>query len=240
MPASEPIEVTAPDLPGRTSASQLWSDVSFVHWRVDSATVAPLLPEGTRPDEYDGSSWVGLIGFGLSRATLFGSPPIPFFGDFAEINVRLYAVDGRGRRGVVFVTLEAARLAAVLGARAAFSLPYNWARTSLTNDGGSYRYASRRRAGATTFVVRPDAAPVVADPLADFLTARWALFVRSRGHTMYLRNTHESWRLMKASLESIDDSLVAAMGFPGVADRAPDSVLFSPGVSTRFGGVSRL
>ena len=32
------------------------------------------MPAGVRPDEYDGSSWVGLIAFSLDRATLLGSP----------------------------------------------------------------------------------------------------------------------------------------------------------------------
>jgi uncharacterized protein len=36
-------------------------------------------------------------------------------------------------------------------------------------------------------------------------------------------------------LLEFDDELVAAAGLPGVADRPPDSVLFSPGVETWFG-----
>ena len=67
-----------------------------------------------QPDEHDGSSWVGLIAFALDRASLLGGPPIAHFGAFAEVNVRLYVVDARGRRGVVFLSLEASRLAAVL------------------------------------------------------------------------------------------------------------------------------
>lgn len=43
--------------------------------------------------------------------------------DGTEVNVRLYGVDGQGRRGVVFLSLEASSLPAVLAARALFSLP---------------------------------------------------------------------------------------------------------------------
>jgi uncharacterized protein YqjF (DUF2071 family) len=208
-----------------------------VHWRVDPARVAPLLPAGVRPDEFDGSTWVGLIAFVLDRATLFGSPPIPYFGNFVEINVRLYGVDASGRRGVVFASLEASRLAAVVAARAAFSLPYYWSRTSIEREGGDIRYRGRRHFRATAsslLVIRPDMQAQVDDPLADFLTARWALFETRGRRTIYLRNAHEPWPLFEAGLVSVDDGLVAAAGLPGVTDRVPDSVLYSPGVTTRF------
>jgi hypothetical protein len=34
---------------------------------------------------------------------------------------------------------------------------------------------------------------------------------------------------------NIDDTLLAGAGFTGLADRAPESVLYSPGVTTWFG-----
>ncbi|PXA67743.1 YqjF family protein [Cryobacterium arcticum] len=234
-----PISAVAPPLVGRATASQRWTHLAFLHWRVDPDQVAPLLPAGLRPDVFDGSSWVGLIPFVLDRATVFGSPPIPYFGEFVEVNVRLYAVDSKGRRGVVFVSLEASRLAAVLAARALFSLPYVWSRTTIQVHAGEYRYSSTRhfRAGARSrIVLRPTNRPVSGDALADFLTARWALFTRVRGRTLRLRNHHEPWRLYAAELVALDDTLLAAAGFPGLAGvRPPDSVLYSPGVTTWFG-----
>ena len=234
----DPITSTAPDLNSRAVASQRWSHLAFVHWRVDSALVAPLLPKGLRPDEFDGSSWVGLIPFVLDRATVFGSPPVPYFGDFVEINVRLYAVDQQGHRGVVFVTLDAGRLAAVLAARVLFSLPYVWSRTTQTRIGDELVYRGQRhldRTATCEMVVRTTDIPIADDPLADFLTARWALFTRVAGKTVRLRNTHAPWPLYEAELVSLSDTLLARAGFASVATRPPDSVLYSPGVTTRFG-----
>jgi len=239
----DPISTSAPGLIGRSVASQRWVDLAFVHWRVDSSLVAPLLPLGTVPDEFDGSSWVGLIGFVLEDATMLGSPPVPFFGRFVEINVRLYAVDERGRRGVVFVSLEAARLAAVLAAKAAFSLPYMWADTTGIRSGGLFSYESRRhgRSDATTSMsVRTTGQRVIDDPLAEFLTARWAMFQRRARATLYLPNEHEPWELYDATLEHLDDRLLEAGGFPSVAAQHPDSVLYSPGVNAKFGRGSKL
>lgn len=203
--------------------------------------VAPWLPPGTRPDLYDGSAWVGLIPFRLTGARFGTGPVLPYVGSFPETNVRLYSVDRAGRRGVVFRSLEAARLPFVLGARLALGLPYTWARMAIHTDGNRWTYTSRRRwpapRGASTRVVVEVGDSVVRhDPLADFLTARWALHTRVRGRTRYLPNAHPAWPLVRARLVELSDDLLAVAGFPDLADRPPDSVLFSPGVRTRFGG----
>ncbi|PVZ94926.1 hypothetical protein DDQ50_12460 [Amnibacterium flavum] len=245
------MSVTAPPLGGRIVIAQRWSDATFLHWRVDPARVAPLLPEGTRPDEIDGSTWVGLIAFRLSHSAFLGGPAVPYFGTFPEVNVRLYSVDERGRRGVVFASLDASRLVSVLTARAAFGLPYHWARMSMGRRGGLVAYRSRRhdldarlvpkrneRAvpnAGTHLVARPLSAPVEGDPIADFLTARWAFHETHLGVTNYARNEHERWPLRKAELIRMDDQLLAAAGFPDLGAATPDSVLFSPGVRTVFG-----
>lgn len=232
----EPLTATAPAMAGRVIASQRWSDLTFLHWRVPSAAVAPLLAPDLVPDEFDGDSWVGLIPFRLHEATLAGSPPVPWFGDFVEVNVRLYAVDAAGRRGVVFRSLEASRLASVLAAQAVFGLPYRWAATGMSRDGDRIAYRSRRHGRGLTSRVTVDVGdPVEPDPLALFLTARWGMFTHRLGRTRFWPNEHEPWPLRAARLLELDDDLVAAAGLPGVVDRAPDSVLYSPGVVTRFG-----
>ena len=241
MSEAEPLSVSAPPLLGRVLASQRWSELCFLHWRVDADLVAPLLPPGLRPDECEGSSWVGVIPFFLYRATLWGSPPIPYVGAFAEINVRLYAVDAEGRRGVVFRSLEASRLLAVLAARASFSLPYFWARTELRVEGDERAASSRRHGSGTSHRMRLRVGERI-EPreLEVFLTARWGMFVRRFGRTLFVPNEHEPWALHRAELLDLDDGLLAAAGFPGLADTPPDSVLWSPGVTTRFGSPRRV
>lgn len=219
---------------------QYWRDLTFLHWRVPPARVAPLFPPGTRPDLFDGTTWVGLIPFRLTRARLGPSPPLPYVGTFAETNVRFYSVDRAGRRGVVFGTLEAARLAFVLGARAALGLPYAWARMRIDSDGQTLTYRSRRRwpapRGVTTRIwVRPRAEEVVDDPLSEFLTARWGLHTRHLGRTVFLPNAHPPWPLQRAELLELNDDLIASVGLPAVSSSPPDSVLFSSGVRTQFG-----
>ncbi|PSL37418.1 hypothetical protein CLV49_1025 [Labedella gwakjiensis] len=242
-PAVEAITSTAPPLPGRRILSQRWSDATFVHWRVDPAEVAPHLPRGTRPDVFDGSAWVGIIAFQMARTQILGGPSIPWLGTFPEINVRHYSVDDAGRRGVVFGSLEASHLLPVLAARTAFGLNYQWARMSLGRRGDLVAYRSRRFGPGlprTHLVARVLDAPVQDDPLADFLTARWAFHERHLGRTWYSRNSHEAWPLRRAELVHLRDDLLAVAGFPHLAARAPDSVLYSPGVDTVFSAPRRL
>ena len=47
-------------------------------------------------------------------------------------------------------------------------------------------------------------------------------------------NNHGVWPLHEATLLHLQDTLVAAAGLPGLVDRPPDSVLFSPGVHSVF------
>ena len=242
----ELVSAVAPALSRPQIMHQRWLDVAFLHWRVPAARVAPLLPRGSVPDEFDGTSWVGLIPFRMVGAGIGHGPSVPWLGTFAETNVRLYAVDGQGRRGVVFRSLEASRLAVVLGARGTFGLPYCWARMQVTSSDGVLTYTTSRRwpvpagagagAGAgAAIVVRPGTEVVSGDPLADFLTARWGLHVHWTGRPLFVPNEHETWPVRGAELVELRENLVAAAGLPGVTDRAPDSVLFSSGVRTVFG-----
>lgn len=232
----------APPLGSSAILRQRWSEVTFLHWRVDPSVVTPYMPAGCRPDVIDGSSWVGLIAFQMSKSSFFGSPSVPWLGDFPEVNVRLYSIDERGHRGVVFLSLEASHLIPVLIARTAFGLKYQWASMKLSHRDGKVAYRTKRHGqpqAASHFIVRPNQDPAVntriaADPISTFLTARWGFHEEHFGHTIYCRNHHEPWPLQEADLVYLNDGLLAAAGFKGLADRLPDSVLYAAEVTTVF------
>jgi uncharacterized protein YqjF (DUF2071 family) len=245
---SDPLSSQAPPLGGRAILKQRWSDISFVHWRVDPSLIEPHMPRGCTPDVIDGSAWVGLIAFQMSRSSFFGGPRIPWLGDFPEVNVRLYSVDEWGRRGVVFLSLEASHLIPVLVARAAFGLKYQWASMKLGQRDGQIAYRTRRHGqpkASSHLIVRPTHdgtanAALAVDPLATFLTARWGFHETHLGHTIYSRNQHEPWPLQRAELVHLDDGLLATAGFSGLAETAPDSVLYAAEVTTVFAAPQRL
>jgi uncharacterized protein YqjF (DUF2071 family) len=241
------IDDAAPPLDGRAIIEQRWSTALFLHWRIEPAAIADRLPPGTYPDLFDGSAWVGLIPFVLGDFRFLPLPPVPVVGSFVEINVRTYAVDEHGRRGVVFLTLEAEHLLPVLGARTLFGLPYRWARAGLRVDERAIEYRSRRHGPGprprTRIRVAPGASPVDTD-LSRFLTARWGFLQSHLGRTIWAANEHEPWPLVDGELIALDDELLGDSGFPDLAARPPDSVLAMrsqhPGFLTRFGAPVRI
>jgi uncharacterized protein YqjF (DUF2071 family) len=227
---------------GRTLLHQSWLDLAFLHWAVDPDSVSGLLPRGVRPDVYEGSTYVGLIAFRMHRIGWLGLPGPPYLGSFPETNVRLYSVDERGRRGVVFRSLEASRLLPVLVARLGFQLPYMWAEMSVRRSGDVLDYAAERRwprpAGRRGALARISirVGEQIDEPsgLEHFLTARWGLHNDWHGRPLYLPNAHPQWQLHRAELLHLDENLITNAGLPSPA-AAPASVLFSPGVPVRFG-----
>ena len=114
----------------------------------DPRAVEGLMPDGVRPDVHEGRTYVGLIPFRMVDAGLGSGPAVPWLGTFLETNVRLYSVDGTGRRGIVFLSLDTDRAAVVLGARAAFGVPYRWARMRYRRDGDVHTYDAQVTVGA--------------------------------------------------------------------------------------------
>ncbi len=232
----------APPLPPPVTFDQFWADLTFVHWPVDPRSVAHLFPAGTRPDVFaDGYTYVALVPF-VMRHTRVGSwLPLPYFGTFAETNVRLYSVDDAGRHGVLFRSLETQRLAVVPVTRAALGVPYTWAKMRVTRSPDGISYVSVRRwphQGLRSRVTLSIGAAVDPTPLEVWLTARWGAHTRIAGRTWWMPNEHPTWTLHAAEIEELDDELVAAAGVTPAGPRL--RALFSPGVPARFGKPSRV
>jgi uncharacterized protein len=216
-----------------------WRDLAFLHWPVETGAAARLMPPGARPDLFHGVTYAGVIAFRMHDVGVAGLPALPYLGSFPETNVRLYSVGPDGRRGVVFCSLDAARLLPVLLGRAAARLPYQWSGMRIRRRGDVISYASRRRwprSGARLqLAIRVGERLDRPSELEHFLTARWGLHaVWYGGRVRYLPNEHPRWPLRAATLVCLGEDLLAAAGLPPPAD-APVSVLYSPGVAVRMG-----
>jgi uncharacterized protein YqjF (DUF2071 family) len=236
---SEAITELTPRPVRHSTFVQWWREVTFLHWAVEPGLVAGLLPAGTRPDTLGGATYVGLVPFRMDRGGIGPGPALPYLGTFCETNVRLYSVDDQGRRGVVFRSLDAARLLPVLLGRTVPRLPYKWAKMTLRRDDDVLTYTCRRRwpgprDAAGRVVVRAGEPIAEPTPLERFLTARWGMHLTWRTRTLYLPNEHPRWPLHRAELLDIDDHLIASAGLPQPSE-PPASVLYSPGVPARFG-----
>jgi uncharacterized protein len=230
---------TAPPVP-RPLMLHRWSAVTFLHWPYPPAVVQRLLPPGLEVDTAGGSAWVGLVPFRMERVRPPGLPPLAWASRFPETNVRTYVRDRHGRDGIWFCSLDAARLGAVVAARAAYRLPYFWAAMGVRRDGDRLRYRGRRRwpgpSGARCRALVEVGAgldPGDLGPLDHFLTARYRLHTVIAGRGAVADAEHPPWPLARARLLELEDDLVAAAGLPR-PEGAP-LVHFSPGVEVRVG-----
>jgi uncharacterized protein YqjF (DUF2071 family) len=236
---------------------QHWRRLTFLHWRYPPQAVQTLLPPGLEVETFDGAAWVGLVPFLMDGVRPPGVPPTPWLSRFPETNVRTYAVGPDGRSAIWFLSLDAARLGAVLAARGSYALPYFWSRMSVgapsmadrpvLGGGGVDRlaYRSRRRwpgpRGARCDADVELGAPFeVAElgPLDHFLTARYRLWTVVAGRLAAAAAEHPPWSLRRARLVDLDQDLLKAAGLP-----PPEGMLVvhaSDGVRVRIGAWHRV
>lgn len=212
-----------------------WAHLLFAHWRVPPEVMAPLLPRDLELETFDGAAWIGLVPFRMEAVHVRGVPSVAEralrLDHFLECNVRTYARCG-DVSGVWFFSLDAERLLPVLGGRWMWGLNYVHSRMSMRVDGDRTTYTARRRDGTSSRIVWRTGAslpPSRPGTLEDFLTNRLELFSVRGGRVYAGRVDHAPWPLREASIEVIDDGLVAAAGVH--ASGAPH-LLASDGVDT--------
>jgi uncharacterized protein YqjF (DUF2071 family) len=198
---------------------QSWLHLLFAHWPVAPEDLRPAVPAAVPIDTFEGSAWIGITPFEVVGARPRGLPPVPWLSRFPELNVRTYAtIDGRP--GIWFLSLDAARAAAVHGARATYRLPYHHARMSVTRRGDRVAYRSeslsRQRPDATfdaTYGPTGAAANPAPGTLEHFLTERYTLYTVGAAHRLHSADIHHRpWPLQPADAEIRENTMTAPYG----------------------------
>jgi uncharacterized protein len=211
---------------------QTWRRLTFLHWPYSPEVIRPLIPPALKLDTFDGAAWMGLVPF-----EIHGTPALPYF---PETNLRTYVVGPDGTRSVWFFSLEAARLAAVFGARIGYHLPYFWSRMSVTSEGRALRYRSRRHwphdsRAITDIVVQPGEpwTPAELTGRDHFLTARFRLYSTSRGRLRHADIEHPPWPLARANVIALRETLFEHAGLP--SPQGPPLAHYSSELSVTIG-----
>lgn len=202
--------------------SMQWRDVLFAHWRVEPRVIREHLPAGLRLATYDGSGWLGIVGFEMTDIRPTG---LPIGRTFPELNLRTYVTDAdTSASGVYFFNLDADDWLGVRLAQSLFKLPYYSAEMQITRNDHRVSLMSRRtesdippaRFDAT---YSPLTTPTEVDPnsLEAFLVENYRFY--TEGDQIYVGTIqHEPWLLAKATADIRANSLLTASGFA-----APDS-----------------
>ena len=218
---------------------QEWNNLLFVHWPVPAEVVQERLPDGVVADEYNGSAWVGVVGFSMERIGTGRGPAVPYLGSFPETNVRTYVRGPDGRPGVWFDSLDINRLIPALVARGTYGLPYMWSKMKVQEDGADRSYECKRRWGgpqarsSVRGTIGAEIPPREVSPLERFLTCRWGLYSTFVGQLVYAPVEHPEWPLHRATVSQFDDTLATVAGYPEAP--AEPLVHWTPGVAVRIG-----
>jgi len=193
-----------------------------MHWRISEASLRPLIPDRLAIDTFDGSAWIAVTPFTMWDIRAFPPylPPVPGLSRMHELNVRTY-VHLDGVPGVWFFSLDANSAVAVLTARTFFHLPYFNAEMSLEQEDDTVVYSSHRtddRAPAAEL----DASWKIGESIPEsspgsqefFLTERYCLYAAHKQKMYRSRIFHEPWRLQKASLSTLDSTMIESHGLP--------------------------
>jgi uncharacterized protein YqjF (DUF2071 family) len=234
-----------------------WTELLMLNFRVPHGLLARLAPPGTEPDLYDGHALVSIVGFRFHGTRLFGLP-IPGHTRFVEINLRYYVrrfVDGRPRRGVVFVKEIAPRRAIGFTANWLYNenyitrpmraghhiadtrlapgdtLEYAWHTNSIPLP---FREGPEKGSGWNQLSARIAASLQLPQPgsFEEFIVENYWGYVRGRdGRTREYQVSHDPWRVAPADEVEWNCDLAATYGplFADYLAARPVSALVADG-----------
>lgn len=215
---------------------QSWRDLLFAHWPVPAATLQHFVPDALRVQEFEGTSWLGLVPFRMTGVMRRPWPDLPGISAFPELNVRIYVEHG-GKPGVWFLSLDATNALAVWAARRFFHLPYHRARMELHEEAETIHYESERGSARLRAQYRAISTPYASAPgsLEHWLTERYCLYARAPDGALWRNEVHHApWPLQRATAEIQENTYfdVHGLNVPGPPShlhfaRALDVVVWS-------------
>jgi uncharacterized protein YqjF (DUF2071 family) len=201
-----------------------WHSLALLNYAVDPSLVAPLVPRGTELDQFDGKTYISLVGFRFERTRVRGLW-IPFHSDFDEVNLRFYVrrmQEGEVRRGVVFVREVVPRWAIAAVARAAYrekyvALPMRHRIAGPVSEGGrlavSYGWRADGKWADLSVECQGKPEPAAEGSLEQFISEHyWGYTAQPDGGTVEYRVEHDPWRVWRAEKARFQGDCAALYG----------------------------
>jgi uncharacterized protein YqjF (DUF2071 family) len=217
--------------------------LAMLNYAIDPCLLAALVPNGTELDEFEGRTYISLIGFRFLRTRVRGLW-IPFHSDFDEVNLRFYVkrtVETEVRRGVVFVReivprYAIAKVAQMVYGERYLALPMRHRVAGPTSEGGRVRaeYGWRADGRWNTLRMEAEGRPAIAPQgsLQQFITEHyWGYARQPDGRTLEYQVTHDPWRVWTATSASFEGNGTSIYGseFAACLTRPADSAFLAEG-----------
>lgn len=212
---------------------QEWNRAVFLHWKVASEHLRPLVPSELELDAWDGTAWVSVVAFTMERIRPRFLPSFPPISDFDEINIRTY-VRFQEKQGVYFLSIEGGKKISCMVARELSGLPYYY--SNMFRD--EHRFQAENAENESQFHLSYGIGDKITTPTpADlWLTERYALFQEQEEDINAFEIHHQAWPLYEVRISDL------ALNYPKFAhlfSGAPDLVHYSPGIPVLAWGRER-
>lgn len=215
-----------------------WVNLLMLNYAVDPDLLVALVPAGTMLDEFEGRTYVSLIGFEFNKTRVLGFS-VPFHRSFLEVNLRFYVRRG-DKRGVAFISELVPRWMVAAIARWAFNENYSpvpMAHHIFEKDDRSEIHAEYSwGAGAQHCSMRLETAGCPALPedgsLAQFITEHyWGYAAQRDGGCIEYQVQHPRWPVWEAKDAGFmgDSSRYYGEDFNRILTRPPDSAFHAKG-----------
>jgi uncharacterized protein YqjF (DUF2071 family) len=206
-------------LPGEPFWLCDWTEVVFIHFEVDAATLQRAVPFTL--DLFEGRAFVSLVAFTLTdmRPRVGGNLTRLLFKPFGThrfLNARTY-VRRHNHTGIYFLAewLDAPWLNLVAGP-ALYGLPFRCGRLDYQNHAadGHVNGVVCDSAGSLSYAGDVLAPPCTAEPgsLAEFLVERYRAFTCRRGRRGWFPVWHGPWKISAFSAQLTETSLIRRSG----------------------------
>jgi uncharacterized protein len=220
-----------------------WRDLALLNWRVQPEILAQYVPRGTELDNWNGGYYVTLVGFRFLDTRVLGLP-VPFHGDFQEVNLRTYVRRTAGQevhRGVRFLQELVSSPVIATGARVTFNEPYRVVDMDRRVNSGEpgepvasveYRWRWKTEWCGLAVTLKGSATPPAANSEEEFITyKRWGFTPQRDGGTIEYHVEHPNWNVWQVADARVYGSVGESDGpmWSTIFGSRPHSVFFADG-----------
>lgn len=221
-----------------------WRSLAMLNYEIDPAILKPFVPRGTELDQWNGKTFVSVIGFLFLDTRVLGLS-IPFHTNFEEVNLRFYVrrkSENGWRRGATFLREIAPRRAIALVANSLYNerylaLPMRH-RVDLESQpessSGSAEYSWRfgKRWNHLRVETTGGWKEIEGGSPEEFITEHyWGYAAQRDGGCMEYRVEHPRWRVMQTTKAELDCDVAAIYGaeYSAFLTGAPASAFVAEG-----------
>src|SRR5215469_2322602 len=209
----------------------------MLNYAVDPAVLQSYVPSGTELDQFEGVTYLSLIGFEFNKTRVKGHA-VPFHQSFEEVNLRFYVRRG-SRRGVVFIRELVPKYAVTALARLAYGERYSCVPMSHRVDLGAHtgtlsvEFSWGSGAGSCSIEAHATGPGYLPEKgsLGEFITEHYWGYTARGERTLEYQVEHPQWhiRQAKAARFSGDAQRYYGQEFTQARAQSPDSAFIAEG-----------